>query len=58
MAKWWQFNKTDNVKKRADDTDLKNPKAWLLDAWGADTKSGVAVTKETAILEDLGGLVD
>ena len=42
----WQFWKPN---KRADNTDLKNPKQWLLDAWGAKTSSGATVTKETSM---------
>jgi HK97 family phage portal protein len=45
MARWKLFN----VNKRADNTDLTNPKQWLLDAWGAKSSSGVSVTKETAL---------
>ena len=44
MANW--FNK---ARKRADDTDLKNPKAWLLAVLGGETASGVKVNQETAL---------
>jgi HK97 family phage portal protein len=34
---------------RADDTDLRNPKQWFLDAFGGPTSSGATVTSETSL---------
>lgn len=48
MAKWWQFG-FDGSQKRELDTDLKNPKQWLLTALGGKSLSGVSVTKETSL---------
>ena len=36
-------------QKREDNTDLKNPKEWLLNAWGVGTESGTKVSHESSL---------